>query len=414
MNLQILNSILGRYTTHGEAVVVSCFFNPMRSPYRLKAFREFYKTIRHMNHRIVECVIGDAEPQLEQGENIARVYTPNLLWHKEALLNGIVKTLPAKFKFVFWVDADVVFTNQHWLTEGVSALRSNNIIQPFEYCVHLGRDELKPSFSMGDVRSTVSDPAQRFKTVWKSFCSNFGNSFGRSENYDQHGHVGFAWGARREVLEACPLYDKALIGGADHIVAHAAAGQVPHPCITKAFKDDLKPVLEWSHRFSRIVNRRVGYVKGDLYHIWHGDIEKREYLRRVKEFTGTAKGITKKDKNGLYVNHAGDDAYMRRYFRSREVHHDSGDDGFVSSMMLGYMTDDPLVSGMLGGNFTGAIVGSMMRDNSERHHAPAEVHASIPDMPYVEPPSTLPDNPLIETPANQGIDSPAVNCENFS
>jgi hypothetical protein len=47
----------GKYHTHPEAVIVSCYFNPMRSPYRLKAFKIFYESIRYLNHRIVECVI---------------------------------------------------------------------------------------------------------------------------------------------------------------------------------------------------------------------------------------------------------------------------------------------------------------------------------------------------------------------
>jgi hypothetical protein len=41
-----------------------------------------------------------------------------------------------------------------------------------------------------------------------------------------------------------PLYDRALIGGADHIIAHAAAGQIPHSCITKSFTDNLDEVLK--------------------------------------------------------------------------------------------------------------------------------------------------------------------------
>ena len=91
-----------KYRTNSDAVIIACYFNPQKNPYRLKAFNIFYDSIKHLNHRIVECVIGDSKPELQETENITRIYTENLLWHKETLLNNLVKKLPAKFKYVFW------------------------------------------------------------------------------------------------------------------------------------------------------------------------------------------------------------------------------------------------------------------------------------------------------------------------
>jgi hypothetical protein len=349
-----------KYKTHSEAVIISCFFNPQNSPYRIKAFNEFYERIKHLPHRIVECVIGDAKPQLPESESITRVYTESLLWHKEALLNKIVSELPPKYKYVFWVDADVIFTNLNWMVEGVEELKRNNIVQPFEYCVHLDRDDLNPDLytPLAEIFKNDLLPNDTNKMIWRSFCSNYvENSLWTDEVYNNHGHVGFAWGARREVLEQVPLYDKALIGGADHIIAHAAAGQINHPCITKSFTDNIDEVNEWSEKFYDVVEGAIGYVKGDLYHIWHGDIDKRQYLKRIQDFTTKTKQITFKDKNGLYIANKADDSYMRNYFAHREV---SGDDGFLTSMAIAYMTDSTLIGAMAGGNIMGAMVGDML------------------------------------------------------
>ena len=228
--------------------------------------------------------------------------------------------------------------------------------------------------------------------MWRSFGANFSTTrFSGDTNYDRHGHVGFAWGARWEVLDRCPLYDKGLIGGADHIIAHAAAGQIPHLCITNAFKDDIDNVLNWSKVFFGVVRGQIGFVKGDLYHIWHGDIDKRKYLQRVKEFTIQTKNITRKDSNGLYITDtAGDDAYVRNYFRSREVPPPAvrppvgyvgvstayqpvvvvqQDNSFEESMAIGYMTDSTLAGGVAGGNWMGAMLGQELRDAQEaRNH----------------------------------------------
>lgn len=342
-----------RYRTHSEAVVISCFYNPQNNPYRLLAFQKWYHSIKHLNHRIIECLIGpDAKSQLPASPYITQVRTDSLLWHKETLLNKIVVDLPEEFKYVFWVDADVLFTNKNWLVDGVAQFKAGaRILQPFEYCVHLERNRLEPDFDMDEARQTASMTNKELggeKRLWRSFCANYvkdryeGNFTAiHSTDYDVHGHVGFAWGATKELLLQCPLFERALIGGADHIIAHAAAGQLHSPCISKGFSDNLVEVERWVDRFSRFVRGQIGFVTGDLYHIWHGDIKNRQYLKRIKDFTGKTKEIVDRDANGLYV---GKDRYVRRYYRDREVtdiyYDDFGDFGYGFAEDMGYLISD--------------------------------------------------------------------------
>ena len=392
-----------KYKTNSEAVIIACYFNPQRNPYRLSAFKTWYESIKHLNHRIVECVIDGSEPELNfftvGDESYSRIYTKNLLWHKEALLNNIISNLPTEYKYVFWVDADVIFTNQNWLVEAVEVLQHHNLVQPFEYCIHLDQDQLEPTFNLRLEKSWASIPQKRHPKLWRSFSANHVLGISSDQNYDKHGHVGFAWGARREILDAVPLYDKALVGGADHIIAHAGAGHIAHSCITKSFTEDIDAVNDWSKQFYSVVRGKIGYVPGDLYHIWHGDVEKRQYLKRVKEFTPEAKKITKKDKNGLYVTD--DDTYVKQYFNEREVktvipvskvgrgrttaikkmtseeyrdhlrpqlqaQYPNADDSFIESLMLGYIMDDGLVGGMIGGNMVGGMIGDMLNNNDQQ------------------------------------------------
>jgi hypothetical protein len=308
-----------KYKTHNEAVIISCFFNPTKSKYRTKAFKIFYDKIKHLNHRIIECVIGDSSPELEENKNIKRIYTKNLLWHKESLLNNIIKELPEKYKYIFWIDADVIFENDNWMVDGVKQLQYYNLIQPFEYCFHLEKDELFPLYPINLLTKSYY-PNRENKSVWRSFCSNVNQTrLLFSNDYNEHGHVGFAWGAKREVLDKVPLYDKALIGGADHIMAHASVGQINHNCITKSFKDNIDEVNDYSKRFLQVVQGRVGYVNGNLFHIWHGDIEKRQYLKRIIDFTPRTKEITSRDENGLFLTNKPDEKYIVNYFNEREV-----------------------------------------------------------------------------------------------
>lgn len=304
-----------------EAIIISCYFNPLGSPYRLKAFKRFYEGIKQYNHKIVECVIGEARPELS--DDFEKVYTKSLLWHKETLLNKIIAELPKKYKYIFWVDADLIFTNPNWVEEGIKAMKAGaNMIQPFEYCVHLEKDLQEPNFNVNAYRKDCNNPNIRHKMLWRSFCSNHSIGLSAHMNYDVHGHVGFAWGIKREVIEKVPgyLYDKALIGGADHIMAHAGAGHINHNCITKSFTDNIEEVNEWSRMFYNAVEGKLGFVKGDVYHIWHGDLKDRQYLKRIQEFTAKSKKIQKRDENGFYIGEDEDiNDYMNNYFLVREV-----------------------------------------------------------------------------------------------
>jgi hypothetical protein len=359
------------YKNHSEAVIIACYFNPENNPYRLIAFGEFYDSIKHLNHRIVECVIGDGRPELDHtNSNFTLVHTTTTLWHKETLLNGLVKKLPNKFKYVMWVDADVLFTNKNWVVDAVAELQKNRIVQLFEYCVHLEQDEFKPDFNLHEAKDHLNClPPVRHPRMWRSFAANYVTTdYSDDHNYDKHGHVGFAWGAQRSLLEEMPLYDKALVGGADHIIAHAAAGHLCHNCITKSFTEDIDSVNKWSKKFFKKTKGKLGYVKGDLYHIWHGALENRQYLKRIKEFTPIAKNISKKDKNGLYMTE--DDTYVKNYFKHRENTGQTkttnvtidNDDSFVESAMIGYITDSALIGTIVGGNPLGAIVGDALNN----------------------------------------------------
>lgn len=381
-----------KYKNHSEGVIVACYFNPQNSPYRTKAFNTFYNSIKHLNHRVVECVIGDSKPELS-GKYISHVYTKDLLWHKEALLNKVIAELPEEYKYVFWVDADVLFTNKNWFVDGVESMgKYYNIIQPFEYCIHLDKDEIKPSFDYNSEKGNVYNIEFRNKKMWRSFAANAATGYGflaKHENYDLHGHVGFAWAARREILEQMPLYDKALIGGADHIIAHASAAHINHKCIQKSFTDTIDEINEWSIKFSELINSRIGFVRGELFHIWHGDIEKRQYLKRVQEFTPKTKEITEKDENGLYVhNDIEAKEYMESYFSHREVTlkkpkkfidkqksiiknkdtdlrrtYPDADDSFINSLLISYFTENELLGYALGGDILGAMIGEALSDS---------------------------------------------------
>jgi hypothetical protein len=359
------NLFLKGYKSHREAVVISCFYNSQNNVYRQKAFELFYESIKTVNYRIIECVIGNSASQLSvyNDKNIKIVRAEELLWHKETLLNQVISTLPSQFKYVFWLDADIIFDNEDWLTDGVKALQYCSMIQPFEFCIHLNRDERKPNF---DYKALQKQSMQDMLNgqMWRSFCSNVHSLSLHSDNYNEHGHVGFAWGARREVLEQVPLYEKALIGGADHIIAHAAANQVQHNCIAKTFTEDIETVQEYMQKLSNVVNGKIGFCQGSLFHIWHGEIEKRQYHQRIKNFTSQAKGINERDGNGFYKSNSPSiKVFVTKYYEHREVNSFFTNDFSQNDTSNDLTLDNTLSTDEL----TDAIIEDMLDENENEN-----------------------------------------------
>ena len=64
----------------------------------------------------------------------------------------------------------------------------------------------------------------------------------------------------------------------------------------------------------------------------------------------------------MYVTE--NDKYVREYFDRRE----RTDDGFIDSIMMGYVTNDPIMGGVIGGDMIGGIIGAEMNDSEHHNH----------------------------------------------
>jgi hypothetical protein len=303
------------YSTHPQAWIVSCYYNPLRFQSRARNFEIFYRRLRDSNvpFLIVECAFGGEHFSLPESKNIIRVRARDVLWQKERLLNLAERLLPPDAKYVIWLDADILFTNRNWIQETVEILQTKMLCQPFARCVRLSPGQMRPAADNGE--------------CWESFCAIWNNDAQKaaSEHFDAHGHTGFAWAARRELFSETGLYDRAIAGTADHLMAHAATGNIDHACIRRAFfSDEIRTHFgRWGKRFFELVRGEIGYVEGDIHHLWHGELANRRYLERTRELSrlnfNPSKDLTVNPHNIYEFAPERDDlrGWMRDYFRRR-------------------------------------------------------------------------------------------------
>jgi len=261
------------YKTCEDIGIITCYFNPSNYKTKFSNFKVFENIIRKSNiyMMVVECAFGDTEFTLNDFPNVLKVRSQDILWQKERLLNIAVSKLPERIKKVVWLDCDVLFANQNWLVETSRLLDEFPVVQPFEIAVRLPKDDLYYKED-GEVWNSFS----YIKVNKPKLVSN--------NNFQLHGHTGFAWAARKDLLKKHGLYHAFISGIGDHLIAHAMCGDFNHPCINRMVSGPLRShFLEWGQRFHQDVKGKVGYTSGVILHLWHGETENRQYLEKHDE-----------------------------------------------------------------------------------------------------------------------------------
>ncbi|MGH9765711.1 MAG: hypothetical protein ACREDR_16890, partial [Blastocatellia bacterium] len=197
--------------------VVTSYYNPMVYKRRRYNYDIFSRAIRQSGIPMltVECAFNDEGYNLPESYDVVRVRSQSLLWQKERLINLAATWLPSTCRYVAWLDCDILFTNSNWARDTIELLNRFQLVQLFETCNRL--PESNSTSDRGDVCPSFVSVTQREGFVTGKF--------------QLHGHTGYGWAARRELLDRYGLYEYGIAGSGDHYIAHAAYGDFFSPCI---------------------------------------------------------------------------------------------------------------------------------------------------------------------------------------
>ena len=128
-----------------------------------------------------------------------RVRGRDVMWQKERLLNVAIENVPLEFTKIAWLDCDLLFANENWAGETSRLLDRYPVVQPFETVVRLPRGVIR-----------IQADGER----WTSFAAAYAKHPHAllTGDFVEHGHTGFAWAARREILASHGLYDGCVAG----------------------------------------------------------------------------------------------------------------------------------------------------------------------------------------------------------
>jgi len=267
--------------------VVTVVTNPMRYYARHKLYQAFSKMVEEAGGILytVELALRDRHFELTDPANPRHIQlrSPDILWHKENLINIGMSRLPHDAEYVAWIDADLQFARPDWVQETLHQLQIYKVVQMWSHAIDYGPDH-QPIAQFGSLFASylkdhrVLQPIARNPRVADAYTLGSG-----AYPYRGAMHTGYAWAARRSAIsDLGGLGDIGILGSADRHMAYALLGQVDKSFPVGISQSYVNYWMRWQNRAEKFIERQVGVVSGTVNHYWHGSKQHRRYQDRWK------------------------------------------------------------------------------------------------------------------------------------
>lgn len=250
--------------------LIVSLFNPSgyQSRYtRYHQFAEYVSKFKNVQLWTVEGVHPGQDFQVtrENDPFHLRVRLSEWIWHKEALLNVLIKKLPDDGNPIAWVDADIIFARPDWVEATLEKLEEVDVVQMFSQC-----QELTDEYNLlpGNLRRGM---IAAYKAGMHMHTDGPCAYPRPGPITTVLGHCGYAWAMTREALRKMggKLLDHAIVGSGDYQMATAWCGDVSAAIPSGISEGYLKAIQDYA-QLVKDEGITVGFVPGIALHLWHG------------------------------------------------------------------------------------------------------------------------------------------------
>jgi hypothetical protein len=325
---------------------VACMYsNPQRWPVRRELMNDFRKRMEaspNVALYVGEVAFGDRPFEVTDPSNPRdfQFRTGHELWLKENVLNLIVQRMPAGAHHIAYLDGDTQMSRYDWALEAIHQLQHYAAVQLFHqfidvdyrhrpYCVtnsfgYSYLQSITPAIYM-DPATAKSPAVSRLDSAANSYTRDLTRSAapgGASEKV-WWGATGLGWAFRRSAWnDMGGLFDQAILGSADWIMAYGMAGLADGLEYIPQCAPYYQAVKRWQQG-AQVLKANIGYLDNTITHFWHGPKGNRFYRERERILTDNAFDPyldLKRDWQGLWQLSGNkprlrDD--LRHYFRAR-------------------------------------------------------------------------------------------------
>lgn len=162
--------------------IVTNYYNPNNNQQRLKNYKLFLEKMHDLNLYTLEL---NQSISLNKNKNISITNNSiNLIWQQYRFINILIENLSPKYKWVAWIDCDVIFEDEKWIKKTEKCLKNYLFVQIFDRVHFLNKENkiIETKNSCGSLYCKTGSP--------------FGNN----------SWSGFAW-AKLDFIKKWKIYD---------------------------------------------------------------------------------------------------------------------------------------------------------------------------------------------------------------
>lgn len=234
--------------------IITCHYNPCRFTNRINTYWRWRTCLGELASQVTTVELSFSGVSHTDADILLHGDETNLMWQKEALLNIALDALPDRYKYVAWVDHDIIFRSKNWVQDTVDQLQSGyDIVQLYSQMQMLDADD-----------KVVSTHPSRMHNVITSQSLT--------------GKHGGAWAANRDWIEKHRFPDRNIIGCGDVPVVDAAIGQG----LRDPYWSKIPEALVRYHEQWLPVGAEGTFIQGTVAHLYHGTIANRQYGTRTQ------------------------------------------------------------------------------------------------------------------------------------
>jgi hypothetical protein len=259
---------------------ITSFYNPVGYARRLSNYKIFRETLGIPLVTLELSFNGRFELTADDADVLIQISGGAVLWQKERLLNLALAAVPGNVENIAWLDCDIILRREDWVAEAENRLKRLNVVQLFSDAVFIPPEDYRTALSRENGFAYV--PGLVSLSDARDLILIGSNLVRNSVKYV----TGFAWAAKRRILEAHGFYDAAIAGSGDSLMAAAMFGR--HVSISKRYMFNEareRHYFRWAAPFCDAVVGRVGCIPGTLFHLKHGELENRGYADRQQVFS---------------------------------------------------------------------------------------------------------------------------------
>ena len=258
--------------TAGDLWAITAYFNPLRFRRRLANYRIFRERLNVPLVTVELAFGGQFDLRDEDADIFVRLRDGDILWQKERLLNVALQSLPQSCAKVAWLDCDVIFGAPDWAGEASRLLDRSAIVHLFSRANYLSSG-WTPRTNFTDEVEMVRPSCTFSIASGAPVAACIGHL---NETRDGTSANGLGWAARREILDKHGLFDGCIVGGGDRAIVCAA-----HRCfdelMARHYMNDRQRdyYMAWAEPYAGAVRGEIGFLDGEIFHLWHGDMRER-------------------------------------------------------------------------------------------------------------------------------------------